>query len=59
MCECKIPNEKRKGLQRVCKLLLESKTKPLLPKQSVKFKCQIGSEIIKKFGKKCLGAFSL
>ena len=35
------------------------KQKPLLPKQSVKFKCQIWAEITKKFAKKCLDASSV
>ena len=48
--------EERKGLERVCKLLLESKAKPLPPKQSIKFKCQKWFEIAKKFDKKCLNA---
>ena len=50
--ECKVPNVKRKGLERVCKPLLESKAKPSLLKQLVKFKCQIWCEITKKFAKK-------
>ena len=36
-----VMREKKKGLERVCKVLLGSKAKPLPPKQSVKFKCQI------------------
>ena len=60
--ECKIPNERAngKGLETVCKPLLGSKAKPLPPKQSVKFKCQIWSKIItKKLAKKCLDVSSL
>ena len=44
--------EEREGLERVCKLLLESKAKPLPPKQYAKFKCQIWSEKTKKLAKK-------
>ena len=33
--ECKVPNEERKGLERVCKPLLGSKATPSPPKQSV------------------------
>ena len=59
--KCKVPNEKGKGidLERVCKPLLGSKAKLLLPKQSVKLKCKIWSEITKRFVKKCLDASSL
>ena len=42
--ECKVPtNErgKRQDLKRVCKPLLKSKARPLLPRQSVKIKCRI------------------
>ena len=41
--KCKVPNERGKenGLERVFKPLLGFKAKPLPPKQSVKFKCQI------------------
>ena len=55
---CKVPSErgKRKGLERVCEQLLESKAKPLPPKQSVKFKSLIWSEITQKFAEKCLVA---
>ena len=55
-----LPNERGKGndLERVCKPLLRSEAKPLLPKQSVKFKCKIWSEITKNFAKKCLDASS-
>ena len=49
--ECKVPNEKRKNLWRVCEPLLRSKTKLPLPKQSVKFKCQIWYKIIDKIFK--------
>ena len=58
MSTCKVPNERGKenDLERVCKPLLASKSKPLLPKQSVKFKCNIRSEITKKFAKKRLDA---
>ena len=58
---CKVPNERGqgKGLERVCRPLLGSKAKPLLPKQSVKFKCKIWSKTTKKFVKKCLDASSL
>ena len=49
----------KKKLKRVCKSLLEFKAKPLLAKQSGKFKCQIWLKITKKFGKKCLDASSL
>ena len=47
------------GLKRGSKPLLRSKAKPSPPKQSVKCKCQIWSEITKKFAKKCLDASSL
>ena len=58
--ECKVRNEeKKKGLKRVCKLSLGSKAKPSPPKPSVKFKCQIWSEITKELAKKCLDASSL
>ena len=50
--------EKWKGLG-VCKPLLGFKAKPLPPKQSSKFKCQIWAEITKKFAKKRLDASSL
>ena len=58
---------KRKGLERAvvvvgrcrCKPLLGSKAKPLLSKQSVKFKCQTWHKITKKLAKKCLDASSL
>ena len=43
----------------VCKPLLGYKAKPSPPKQSIKFKCQIWFEIIRKFAKKCLDASSL
>ena len=46
-------------MERVCKLLLGSKTKPLLSKHSVKFKGQIWAEMAMKFAKKCLDASSL
>ena len=60
MSKCKVPNGIRKGndLERVCKPLLGCKTKPLHPKQSVKFKCKIRSEITKKIAKKCLDVSS-
>ena len=45
---------KSKGLERVCKPLLESNAKPFPAKQSVKFKCKIWSKITKNFAKKCL-----
>ena len=50
---------KRKGLERVCMLLLESKAKPLPPKQSVKFKCQMWSKITNDFARKDLDTSSL
>ena len=61
MSERKVPNEegKENSLEKVCKPALVSEAKLLPPKQSVKFKCQIRFEIAKKFGKKCLDAFSL
>ena len=46
-------------MERVCKPLLRSKTKPLPSKQSVKFKGQIWAEMTMKFAKKCLDASSL
>ena len=48
-----------KSLERNCKLLLGSKAKPLPPKQSVKFKCQILLKITKKLAEKWLDASSL
>ena len=45
-------------MKKVCKRLLGSKAKPFSPKQSVKFTCQIWSEITKKFDKNCLDVFS-
>ena len=58
--ECKVPNEKKKEIwKRFSKPLLESKTKPLLPKQSVKFKCKIWPEITSRFANKSLDASSL
>ena len=57
-----VPNERGKGkVWRgfVNKPLLGSTAKPLSPKQSVKFKCQILSEITKKLAKKWLDASSL
>ena len=54
-----VMREKRKGLERVCKPLLRSIAKPLIPKQSVKFKCKIWFKITKKLTKKCLDASSL
>ena len=58
---CKVPNKggKREVLERVCKLLLRSKAKFSLSKQSVKFKCQIRFEIAKKYAKKYLDVSSL
>ena len=56
-----MPNERGKGnvwSRFVCRLVLESIGKPSPPKQSVKFECQIWSEIIKTFAKKCLDASS-
>ena len=49
----KVPSEreKRKGLERVCKPLLRSKTKPSPSKQSVKFKYKIQAEMTKRFAK--------
>ena len=49
MSKCKVPNEKGKGndLERVLTPLLGSKAKLLPPKQSVKFKHKIRSEITK------------
>ena len=46
-------------LKTVCKSLLESKTKLLPPKHSVKFKCQIQSKNTNKIAEKCLDASSL
>ena len=51
--------KKRENLERVCKILLEFKTKPSPPKESVKFKCQTWSEITNKLAKKWLDASSL
>ena len=51
--------EEEKGIERVYKPLLGSKTKPLPSKQSVKFKCQIWAEMTNKFPKKSLNASSL
>ena len=56
--ERKVPNLKEKGLERICKPLLESKTKPLPPKQYVKLKYKIWPKITKKSFKKCLDASS-
>ena len=50
---------KTKGLERIYKLLLGFKVKYSLPKQFVKFKSLILSEIIKNFAEKCLDASSL
>ena len=47
-----LTREKKNGLEGVCKPLLGSKAKPSLPKQSLKFKCQIRFKTIKKFAKK-------
>ena len=56
----KVPNESKwEDLERVCKLSLGSKAKPLPPKQSVKFKCHMWCKITKNFVKKRLDAFSL
>ena len=41
--------KKRFGLERVCKSLLTPKAKPLSPKQSVKFKCQMWFKITKMY----------
>ena len=58
--ECKAGNKgEKKGLERVCKPSLGSKSKPTPTKPSVKFKCSIWSEITKKFDKKCLDVSSL
>ena len=57
--EGKMPNEKQKGLERVCELLLRSKAKPLSPKQFKKFKSETWPKIAIRFAKKCLDAFSL
>ena len=52
-----VPNEKGKGeVKRGFVLLLRSKAKPSPPKQYVKFKRQIRSEITKKFARKCIDA---
>ena len=51
--------EEKKRFGESLKPLLESKAKPSLPKQSVKFKCQIWLKITKKFAKNCLDASSL
>ena len=61
MSERKVPNEegKENSLEKVCKPSLASEVELSPSKQSVKFKCQIRFEIAKKFGKKCLDAFSL
>ena len=50
---------KGKGLERICKPLLQSKAKLSLPKLSVKFKCQIWFKITKNIAKKCLDVSSL
>ena len=49
--ECKVLNERGKGndLERVCKPLSRSKTKPWPPKPSVKFKCKIWPGITRRF----------
>ena len=49
-----VMRERIKGLERVCKRLLDSKAKPSPPKPSVKFKSQIWLKITKEFVKKCL-----
>ena len=38
---------KEKGLERVCKPLLESNAQPSPPKQSVKFECQTQPELLR------------
>ena len=43
---------------KVCKEILESKVKPLPPKQFVKFKYQAWSESTMEFAKKCLDVSS-
>ena len=55
--ECKVFNDK--GLERICKPLLESKAKTYPLKQSVKFKCKIWSKVTKKLDLKGLDASSL
>ena len=49
----------REEKERFAKDFWNLKATPLPPKQSVKFKCQIWSEITNKFSKKCLDASSL
>ena len=46
--ESKVSNDRgTKSLERVCKSVLGSKAKPSPPKQSVNFKCQIWSKILR------------
>ena len=53
----------REKKRMICKVfskpLTEFKARPLPPKQSVKFKCKISSEITSKFANKSLDASSL
>ena len=53
--ECTVPIEREEKKK---KPLFESEAKPPPPKQSVKFKCRMQSEITKKFAKKCQDASS-
>ena len=59
--ECTVPNEggKEKVWTGFAIHLLGSKAKPSTPKQSVKLKCQIWFEIVKKLAEKCLDTSSL
>ena len=43
--------EEKNRFERVCKLLMDSKPKPLLPKQSAKFKCP---KLLRNLVRKCL-----
>ena len=54
--ECKVERGKGKVRREFVNCLLGSNGKPLPPKQSVKFKCQIWPGINEKFSKKCLDA---
>ena len=49
----------KKGLEKVSKSLQGSKAKLSPSKLFVMFKCQIQSEITKKFAKKCIDTSSL
>ena len=57
--DCKVTDKEGKAWKGFVSRIWNLKAQPLLPKQSVNFKCQIWFEITKKLFKKCLDASSL